>query len=67
MAAAVGVRADNWHTPVPSRIRWVAAPIQASGVRASEPYASAVQTESKPSRSACYTNSTKPVGGDDCQ
>ena len=37
IAVAVGVRADNWQTPVPSRMRFVFAPIHASGVNASEP------------------------------
>ncbi len=46
MAVAVGARADSWAIPVPSRIRSVWAPIQASGVKASEPQASAVNMES---------------------
>jgi len=37
MAAAVGARAESWQMPVPSLMRWVCAPIQASGVSASEP------------------------------
>ena len=54
IAVAAGVRADSWTMPVPSRMRSVCAPHQASGVSASEPYASAVQTESNPSRSASW-------------
>ena len=46
MAVAVGVRAESWTTEVPRRSRFVCAPIQASGVKASEPQASAVQMES---------------------
>ncbi len=46
MAAQVGVRAESWATDVPSLIVFVCEPIQASGVIASEPYASPVQTES---------------------
>jgi hypothetical protein len=46
MAVAVGVRAESCTTEVPSRILEVWAPIQASGVKASEPQASAVQIES---------------------
>ena len=52
-----------WATAVPSRTRVVAAPHQASGVKASEPYASAVQTESRPSVSAIRTASATPGGG----
>ena len=37
MAIAVGVRAESWARLVPSLIRLVDAPHQASGVRASEP------------------------------
>jgi hypothetical protein len=37
MASAVGVRADSWQMAVPSRIREVRAPHQASGVSASDP------------------------------
>src|SRR5207244_177978 len=48
---------------VPSRTFFVFAPHQASGVSTSEPYASAVQIESKPSRSASATASSTPGGG----
>ena len=48
IAAIAGVRAGICMIAVPSRMRVVCAPIQASGVIASEPYASAVHTESKP-------------------
>ena len=34
---AAGVRADNWQIDVPSLMREVAAPHQASGVSASDP------------------------------
>ncbi len=37
MAVATGVRADIWHTAVPSLSRLVAAPYQASGVKQSDP------------------------------
>ena len=37
MASAVGVRAGIWQMPVPSFIRVVWEPYQASGVRASDP------------------------------
>jgi hypothetical protein len=46
MAVAAGCRADICTIAVPSRIRSVREPHHASGVRQSEPYASAVQTES---------------------
>ena len=57
MAQAVGVRADSCTTEVPSRIRVVSRPHQASGVNASEPHASAVNTVSKPAASAAATSS----------
>src|SRR3954462_13339615 len=63
MAIAVGVRADSWQIDVPSLMRDVAAPHHASGVSASEPYASAVQHESKPSSSAAASPSGTPTGG----
>ena len=46
IAIAVGVRAESWQIDVPSLMREVCAPHHASGVNASEPYASAVQHES---------------------
>ena len=46
IAVAAGVRALICTIAVPSRIRDVCAPIHASGVKASEPQASAVHTES---------------------
>ena len=58
VAVAVGVRADICATEVPSLIRLVRAPYQASGVKASEPYASAVQSESNPRSSAVATSSS---------
>jgi hypothetical protein len=57
IAQAVGVRADNCTTEVPSRIRVVCRPHHASGVKASEPHASAVNTVSKPASSAVATSS----------
>ncbi len=67
IAVAVGVRADSCMTSVPSRTRSVAAPHQASGVRQSDPYASAVQIESKPSCSHTAIASVTPGGGPDDQ
>ena len=63
IAIAVGVRAEIWQIEVPSLMWLVAAPHHASGVSASEPYASAVQHESKPSRSAIVSASGTPAGG----
>ena len=54
-------------TSVPSRTDVVDAPHHASGVRQSEPYASAVQIESKPSRSHSAIASVTPGGGPDDQ
>ena len=58
IAAVAGGRAASCMMPVPSRMRLVNAARYASGVIASEPYASAVHTESKPRRSASSTFST---------
>ena len=55
IAVAVGVRADSWVMPWPSFMVVVCEPYQASGVRASEPHASAVHSESKPMASAFRT------------
>ena len=63
IAVAAGVLADICMIPVPSLIRSVCAPHHASGVTASEPYASAVHTESKPRRSASLIASSAPAGG----
>jgi hypothetical protein len=52
---------------VPSRTVDVAAPHQASGVRQSDPYASAVQMESNPRLSAAVMASVTPAGGPDDQ
>lgn len=46
IAVAVGVRAAICAIPVPSLMREVWAAIQVSAVKASDPHASAVQTES---------------------
>lgn len=46
MAVAVGLRAAICARAVPRRMREVCAAIQVSGVKASEPQASAVHTES---------------------
>ncbi len=59
IAVDVGVRPEIWTIEVPSLIFVVWAPIQVSGVNASEPQASAVQTEWKPRRSAVWAISTK--------
>ena len=58
IAADAGGRAASCMMPVPRRMRFVSAARYASGVIASEPYASAVHTESKPRRSASSTCST---------
>ena len=63
MAVAVGVRAASCTTAVPRRTRSVWAAIQARGVKASEPHASAVQIESKPSRSASWLTPAMSGGG----
>src|SRR5271157_3407739 len=63
IAVAAGVRAEICTIAVPSLILLVDAPHQASGISASDPYASAVQIESNPSRSASTTNSVAPAGG----
>jgi hypothetical protein len=63
MAVAVGVRANICTIDVPSCTRDVAEPHQASGVRASDPYASAVHTEANPKSSAARTCSTASAGG----
>ena len=57
IAHIASMRPASWTMPVPSFIREVCAAIHASGVIASDPYASAVQTESYPSFSACLTSS----------
>src|ERR1700744_2203554 len=62
IAVAAGVRAEICAIAVPSLIVVVAAPHQASGVSTSEPYASAVHTESNPRRSASRTVSWAPGG-----
>jgi hypothetical protein len=58
IAVIAGVRAGICMMPVPTWMRVVRAAIHAAGVTASEPYASAVQTEEYPSRSASRTLST---------
>jgi hypothetical protein len=67
IAAAAGWRADICMIAVPSLIRSLAAPHQASGVSPSEPYASAVQIESNPSRSASAIASAARGGGPPAQ
>src|SRR5690606_22712119 len=67
IAVAVGVRAEICIKFVPSLIREVDDPNQASGVSASEPEASAVQNESNPSRSAAAIVSTAFAGGPEDQ
>jgi hypothetical protein len=63
IAVMAGWRADICVIAVPSLTRSVAEPHQASGVRPSEPYASAVQIDSKPSFSASAMASVAPSGG----
>ncbi len=46
IAVMAALRAGIWKMPAPSLMRLVPAASQASTVAASEPYASAVQTES---------------------
>ena len=58
IAAEAGGRAASCMMPVPRRMRLVSAARYASGVMASDPYASAVHTESKPSFSASRIFST---------
>src|SRR5947209_5605903 len=53
-----GERAGIWRIADPNLIFVVWAPTHVRGTTASEPYASAVQTESYPSASACLTIST---------
>ena len=63
MAIEVGVRPDICTIEVPSRTFVVSRPHHASGVKASEPQASAVKTASKPDSSAARTISAWWVGG----
>ncbi len=63
IAIAAGVRADICAIAVPSLSLLVLAPHQARGVRQSEPYASAVQIESKPSASASAMRCSASGGG----
>src|SRR2546422_6409472 len=67
IAVAAGWRADICTIAVPSFRRLVEAPHHASGVRQSDPYASAVQIESTPRRSASAIASTTPGGGPPAQ
>src|SRR5207244_12803820 len=67
IAVAAGVRAEICAIAVPSFSRSVFAPHQASGVRQSDPYASAVHIESKPRRSASAMLSSTPDGGPELQ
>jgi hypothetical protein len=62
IAVAAGVRAGICITAVPSPMRSVRAATQVSVVTASEPYASALQTESNPSRSASFTSGSTSTG-----
>jgi hypothetical protein len=62
IAVIAGVRAGIWRIALPSRNRSVAAASQPSTLTASEPYASATQTESNPAASARWTRgSTDPM------
>jgi len=67
IAVIAGWRADICVIAVPSLSVDVCAPHHASGVRPSEPYASAVQIESKPSFSASPIESVIPGGGPPAQ
>ena len=67
IAVAAGWRALICTIAVPSRTRSVRLPHQASGVSASEPYASEHHTESNPSRSASTIASSAPAGGPPAQ
>ena len=68
IAVMAGWRADICVIAVPSFSALAsAAPHQASGVRPSDPYASAVQIESRPSRSASAIVSSMPGGGPPAQ
>ena len=58
VAVAAGVRAGICMIALPTAIRSVVAAIQAIGVTASVPYASDVQTEWNPSRSASCASAT---------
>src|SRR5438270_11581187 len=67
IARVTGGRADSWDTAVPGCTCSARDPHQASGVHASLPYASAVQTWSMPSRSAMTNSSAAPGGGPELQ
>ena len=58
IAVIAGDRAGIWKIPEPSRIRDVFPAIQPSTVAASDPYASALHTESYPASSAAVTISS---------
>ena len=67
IAVIAGWRADIWVIAVPSLRLDVLEPHHASGVKPSEPYASAVQIESKPSFSASAIDSSMFGGGPPAQ
>ncbi len=67
IAVIAGWRADICVIAVPSFTRSVCAPHHASGVSPSDPYASAVQIESRPSDSASAIASSIPAGGPPAQ
>ena len=62
IAVIAGVRAGICMMAVPTWIRVVWAAIQVSGTIASDPYASAVHTEKKPSDSAACASPTLSAG-----
>ena len=64
IAIDVGERPLIWTIEVPSRTREVSRPHHASGVKASEPQASAVKIASNPDSSAAATSSAWLVGID---
>ena len=57
IAVMAGVRAGIWNRPEPRPIRSVTALMWPSTVAASWPQASAIHTESRPSRSASFASS----------
>jgi hypothetical protein len=63
MAHDAGDRAEICTMDVPKRIVDVADPHQVSGLKASDPHASAVNTVSNPRRSASRIRSSASVGG----
>jgi hypothetical protein len=63
IAVDAGVRAEIWVMAVPSFTRDVSLPHHARGEKQSEPYASDVQIDENPRRSAVATCSAASGGG----